>query len=79
MLRRVVWYQFTDVSEVLTASIIRAMICTENRGSSGTVEDVSYSKIVMIILAMISVTTARKCKKTANVITASTLSYQCGC
>jgi 16S rRNA C1402 (ribose-2'-O) methylase RsmI len=26
MLRRVVWQKFTDVSEVLTASIIRAMI-----------------------------------------------------
>jgi hypothetical protein len=25
MLRRVVWYKFTDVSEVLAASIIRAM------------------------------------------------------
>jgi hypothetical protein len=26
MLRRVVWYKFTDVSEVLPASIIRAMM-----------------------------------------------------
>jgi hypothetical protein len=26
LLRRVVWYKFTDVSEVLPASIIRAMI-----------------------------------------------------
>jgi hypothetical protein len=26
MLRRVVWYKFTDVSEVIAASIMRAMI-----------------------------------------------------
>jgi hypothetical protein len=26
LLRRVVWYKFTDVSEVLAASIIRAII-----------------------------------------------------
>jgi hypothetical protein len=26
MLRRVVWYKFTDISEVLAASIIRAMM-----------------------------------------------------
>jgi hypothetical protein len=29
MLRRVVWYKFTDVSDVLAASITRAMIDDE--------------------------------------------------
>jgi hypothetical protein len=36
MLHRVAWYKFTEVSEVLVASVIRAMIEVLNAGCSRT-------------------------------------------
>jgi hypothetical protein len=36
LLRRVVWYKFTDVAEVLAASIMRAILITEAASISKT-------------------------------------------
>jgi hypothetical protein len=33
MQRRVLWYKFTDVSEICTAYVIREMSCLDERGS----------------------------------------------
>jgi hypothetical protein len=42
MLRRAVWRNFTDVSEVLTASIIRAMIAQMMEAASTSERSVEF-------------------------------------
>jgi hypothetical protein len=56
MLRRVVWYKFTDVSEELTASIIRAMMeaaSTSEAWKTIRLHGATSQKTVIFILAAV--------------------------
>jgi hypothetical protein len=45
MLRRVVWYKITDVSEVLAASIIRSLIALMMEAVATCETSVNFSKL----------------------------------
>jgi hypothetical protein len=66
LLRRVVWYKFTDVSELLNASTIRAVLLTEAVSISETSVNFNQTtrptpqKTVILILAAVKTSNITK-------------------